>query len=264
MNRLIDLHCHLLPGIDDGPPDMPAAVELARRAADEGVQTIAATPHLRADFPDVVPGELADRCQEVRDRLRAEGIAVDVLPAAEVDLLWALEAGDDDLRLCSYGQRGTDLLLETPYSALPAGFEELLFRITLAGYRVLLAHPERNPSFQTDPERLAALAGRGVLLQVTASSLVRGHRGAPAAGLAQQLVRLGLAHAIASDAHGVRTIARASLAAGVERAGKLVGAERAGWLAADAPGAIAAGQQLPPMPDGRPQRRGLLSRVRGM
>lgn len=259
---MVDLHCHLLPGIDDGPHDMEAAIELARAVAADGVYMAAATPHVRPDHPRVVPSELAERCGDLGDRLSADGVELELVPGGEVDLLWALEASDDDLRLCSYGQRGTDLLVETPYNPLLPSFEDMLFRLTLKGHRILLAHPERNPTFQGDPDRLAALAQRGVLLQVTADSLMRAPRGSRSADLARGLVRDGLAHALASDAHGPTTVERASLGAGANRASDLVGPQRAGWLVEDAPAAIAAGRPLPPMPAAEPRRRGLVSRLR--
>ena len=259
---MIDLHCHLLPGIDDGPRDMETAIELARAAAIDGVETAAATPHVRPDHPRVVPSELAERCGELGERLFAEGVELELVPGGEVDLLWALEASDDDLRLCSYGQLGTDLLVETPYDPLLPTFEDMLFRLTLKGHRILLAHPERNPTFQGDPNRLAALVQRGVLLQVTADSLMRAPRQSRSAELARRLVLDGLTHALASDAHGATTVERASLGESADRASDLVGAQRARWLVEDAPAAIAAGRPLPPMPAAEPRRRGLVSRLR--
>jgi protein-tyrosine phosphatase len=258
---VIDLHCHLLPGIDDGPRDMETAIELARAAAVDGVETAAATPHVRPDYPRVVPSELAERCGELGERLFAEGVELELVPGGEVDLLWALEASDDDLRLCSYGQLGTDLLVETPYDPLLPTFEDMLFRLTLKGHRILLAHPERNPTFQGDPNRLAALVQQGVLLQVTADSLVRAPRQSRSAELARRLVLDGLTHALASDAHGATTVERASLGESADRASDLVGAQRARWLVEDAPAAIAAGRPLPPMPAAEPRRRGLVSRL---
>jgi protein-tyrosine phosphatase len=259
---VVDLHCHLLPGIDDGPHDMEAAIELAQVAAADGVATAAATPHVRPDHPRVVPSELAERCGELGERLSAEGVELKVVPGGELDLLWALEASDDDLRLCSYGQRGTDLLIETPYDPLLPSFEDMLFQLTSKGHRILLAHPERNPTFQRDPDRVGALVQRGVLLQVTAHALMRGSQDSRSADVARRLVRDGLAHALASDAHGATTVERASLGAGADRAADLVGAQRARWLVADAPAAIAAGRRLPPMPAAEPRRCGLVSRLR--
>ena len=171
MPEVVDLHAHVLPGVDDGPASADESVELARRAAADGVTTLAATPHLRDDHPGVVPEELARRTAELGRLLDQEGVGLALVPGGEVDLTWALDAGDDVLRLVSYGQRGSDLLVETPYGELPQHFERMIDAVRWRGYRVLLAHPERNPSFQRSPERLADLVDRGVLVQLTAASL---------------------------------------------------------------------------------------------
>jgi hypothetical protein len=107
--------------------------------------------------------------------------------------MWAVNAGDDELRAGSYGARGTDLLVETPYGPLNDTFEQLLFTLPERGYRLLLAHPENNPTFQRSPERLHELVERGVLLQVTARSLIRSDRRRGPRPLAEALVpgRLG-------------------------------------------------------------------------
>jgi protein-tyrosine phosphatase len=145
---MIDLHCHLLPGIDDGPPDVVGAVELAQAAAGFRTGTIAATPHLRDDHPLVRPAELEARVRPLREHLGQAGLDLTVVCGGEVDLAWALRASDEDLRLGSHGQRGSDLLVETPYPPVASSFEDMVFRLTARGYRVLLAHPERNTSFR--------------------------------------------------------------------------------------------------------------------
>jgi protein-tyrosine phosphatase len=246
---VIDLHCHLLPGIDDGVATTEEALALARELATVGVRTVAATPHLRDDHPAVRPEELAERGADVAEEVRSAGIDIEVLPAAEIDLVRALEASDEELRLASYGQRGTDILLEAPYGPLSAVFEEQLFRIALRGVRILLAHPERNPTFQRDRPRLAELVRRGVLLQVTASSLLPRRHRSPTGELARALVSDGLAHAIASDAHGPRDRGPDLLRDGVAEARSLLGAG-ADWLVEDAPRAILAGEALPARPPG--------------
>ncbi len=76
---MTDIHCHILPGIDDGPPDMPTSIEMARAAVESGISTIAATPHLRADFPNVKVDEIGDRVQELRDGIAAEGIELEIV-----------------------------------------------------------------------------------------------------------------------------------------------------------------------------------------
>jgi protein-tyrosine phosphatase len=254
---VLDLHCHLLPGIDDGPPDVAESIRLARQAEDEGVRLIAATPHCRDDHPGVVPSELAERCAALSETFAAENVFVRVVPAGEADLVWALEASDEDLRLVSYAQRGTDLLLETPYSPLPSRFEELLFQLTLRGYRLLLAHPERNPTFQQDPARVVDLVGRGYLCQVTASSLTRSPKGSRSGRLAKQLVCDGFVHVLASDAHGPAAPGRATLNEGRATVARLVGRHRARWMVDTAPAAIIAGKPVPKPPPLAPRKRGL-------
>jgi protein-tyrosine phosphatase len=251
---VIDLHCHLLPRIDDGPTSLDESVEFARSMSEQGVQTVVATPHVRPDHPGVVPIELASRCDELRARLEAAGIELELLPGGELDLSTGLEMETSDLRLVSLGQRGRVLLVETPYAPLVTLFEEALDRLRFAGFEVLLAHPERNPTFQRDPERLMALVRRGLLVQVTASSLTRRPRESRSARLAHQLIADGFAHVIASDAHGLGHIARESLADGVAAARRRVGS-LADWMATEAPAAILAGE-IPSPPPGESTRRG--------
>jgi protein-tyrosine phosphatase len=259
---VLDLHCHILPGIDDGPSTMEESVALARQMADDDVRGVAATPHLRHDHPGVVPEELGARCKQLEARLQEEGINLRVVPAGEVDVIWGLEASDDDLRNASYLQRGRDLLVETPYGPLPSSFEEMLFKLTVRGYRIVLAHPERNPSFHRSPERLQALVERGTLVQVTASSLARSPRQSQSASLAHKLVTDGLAHVIASDMHGAAAPNRPTLRAGSEVALELVGTARTRWLVWEAPAAILRGDPLPPPPAAdAPQKKGLMQRL---
>ena len=258
---MIDLHCHILPGIDDGPETIGDALELARQLASAGVRKVAATPHLRDDHPAVRAAELARRCADLAERLRSSEIALEVIPAAEVDLVRALDATDEERRLASYGQRGTDILLEAPYGPLPTSFEEQLFELSVRGYRILLAHPERNPSLQRDPARLSELVRRGVLLQVTAGSLLPRPAGSRSGEFARSLVANGIAHVLASDSHGPRGPRREPLSAGLAEARALAGAF-ADWMVEESPAAILAGEALPPPPAAaRPARRGLRERL---
>jgi len=260
---MIDLHSHLLPGIDDGAPDVEHALELARAAADQGTRVLAATPHLRADFPNVRPGEIARRCDEIRAAIDEAGIELDVVQGGEAGVMWAVNAGDDELRAGSFGARATDLLVETPYGPLNDTFEQLLFTLPERGYRLLLAHPENNPTFQRTPARLHALVERGVLLQVTARSLIRSERKKGPRPLAESLVRDGFAHVLASDAHSGYQLRPPALGAGAAAAAELVGQQRARWMVEDAPAAILAGEPLPDPPpvEGR-NGGGLLRRLR--
>ena len=240
---MIDLHCHILPGIDDGPANEHDSLELGRALVAGGCQIVAATPHLRDDHPGVRVEELAERCEALNEALAAASIALLVVPAAEVDVLWARGASDEQLGLATYGQHGMDLLLETPYGPLPDAFEDVVRGLRARGLRILLGHPERNPTFQRDPARLARLVRDGVLVQVTAQSLIDEGRRSASRELAVALVEQDLAHVIASDAHSAVRFRPPNLAEGV-RAAARIAPDRAAWMAVDAPLAILAGKAL--------------------
>ena len=244
---MIDLHSHVLPGLDDGAPDVGAAIELARAAEAAGTTTMAATPHMRRDHPRVRPPELAGRCAELNEALVDAGVSLRVVPGGEVDIEWARRASEEDLRLVSYDQRGNDLLVESPYERFSSGDERMLDELAERGFRVLLAHPERNPVLARDRGRVRELVGKGVLVQVTARAVVRREWSSQAHRVAVELVRDGLAHVLASDAHRPVRPAPPDLAAGRAAAAEIVG-ERADWLVQGAPAAILAGEPLPEPP----------------
>jgi protein-tyrosine phosphatase len=252
----VDLHSHVLPGIDDGPSELAGSIEMLRAAAESGISTLAATPHLNAGFPDVHVRELAGRCQELRDVITREGIELRLVAGAEVSLVWALEATEEDLRLATYDQRGCDLLVETPsHNAL--ALETLLYELRVKCLRVTLAHPERSAEFQRDPSRLADLAEKGILLQINADAVLGSKPQSGDHRLARHLCKEGLAHVIASDGHRAaswRPITRLAEAASV--AEELVGAERAQWMMTVVPRAIVEGAELPEPPPITPPRRG--------
>ena len=258
----VDLHAHVLPGVDDGPPDREGSLAMLRAAAASGIGTLAATPHLRADFPGVHVDELARRCRDLREACVQEGIEIRIVSGAEVSLVWALEASDEQLALATYDQRGTDLLIETPTSSV-VGFESLLFQLRAKGLRVTLAHPERSVEFQRDSSRLDELVRQGVLLQVNAETLLGQARGSGAHRLGRDLCTRGLVHALASDGHRAASWRPVTcLGDAVAEAVALAGPDRARWMTETAPAAIIAGAELPNAPEVRapPRRHRLLWR----
>lgn len=251
----VDLHAHVLPGIDDGPSDADGALAMLRAAATSGIKTIAVTPHLRSDFPDVHVTELARRAEELREAGEMAGIEIQVVSGAEVSLVWALEASEEQLALATYDQGGTDLLIETPTFNV-VGLESLLYRLRAKGLRVTLAHPERSVPFQRDPSRLAELVRQGVLLQVNADALITGPRRSDTRRLGRYLCVEGLAHALASDGHRAsawRAVTR--LADAAAEAATLIGPDRTRWMTQTAPAAILTGAELPAAPALRVRRR---------
>jgi protein-tyrosine phosphatase len=259
VDGLVDIHAHLLPGIDDGPEDLAGTLEMARSAVASGIVRLATTPHLRSDFPAVRHEEIAGRVADVQRELSAAGIELHVVAGAEVSLIWALEASEEDLRLASFGQRGHDLLIETPDDV--SMLEQLLYQVRVHGYRITLAHPERSPAFRRDASTLVRLTEQGVLVQVNAEALLASSR-SPLRKLAERLCLESMAHVVASDGHRGhewRPVER--LSRGVEALSGLVGPDRARWMASEVPAAVLDGAPLPPAPEVQ-RRRGLLSRWR--
>jgi protein-tyrosine phosphatase len=252
---VIDLHSHILPGLDDGARTIEEARELARRAAADGVTAIAATPHVRADFPTRAE-QMEERVAELRRDFADQGIPVELLHGGEVaiDMLPRLNA--DDRERFTLAQSGRYLLLEFPYRGWPLALEQCVFELQTAGLTPLLAHPERNAEAQSDPGRLAEAVRIGALVQVTAASL-DGRLGRSSAAAAQRLLELRLVHVLASDAH-TPEIREAGLAPAVES----LGDEALGrYLTVEAPAAIVAGEPVPE-PPALKRRRRFLSRPR--
>jgi protein-tyrosine phosphatase len=248
---LIDLHCHVLPAVDDGVRTLEEAVDLARAAEADGVTAIAATPHVRDDYPTSAE-TMEAKVAEVNGALRDAGIGVEILRGGELALDFLPELDEDGLARFGLGGNPKLLLLEFPYYGWPLNLADVVFRLRARGVVPLIAHPERNTDARESPERLRELVDGGAYLQITAASL-DGRLGRTTRAAALRFVELGLAHVIASDAHhpGVR-------ATGMTAARAAVGDDALGrWLTAEVPAALVAGEEPPPRPAGRPQRRGL-------
>lgn len=198
---MIDLHCHLLPAVDDGPPDLDTALELARLQVAAGVETVAATPHVSPDVP-TEPDAIEHGVAELTAALVAAGIPLKVTTGAEIDVRCALEYEDEVLRRLTLG-RGSWLLVEAPLGRISVPLELVVSRLLEHGHKVLLAHPERSPAVQRDPEMLRRMAATGVLTQLTATSFT-GRFGGPVQRFAERLLDDGLVHSVASDAHDPR------------------------------------------------------------
>jgi protein-tyrosine phosphatase len=241
VSAVIDLHTHVLPGIDDGARSLAESRAVALAALEEGVTVLAATPHVRDDYPTTAE-TMEEAVALVRADFAVQGIGVEVLHGAEVDLsiLWAMPP--DELRRLTIAQTGRYLLLEFPYRGWPFALDSAVTRLVELGVTPLLAHPERNPEVQDRPDRLRSLVDAGALVQVTAASLGGRVRAAQAAAL--RLLDLGLVHVLASDSHGSH-ISREGLGAVARGIGD---AELARYLTLDVPGAIVAGGPVPDRP----------------
>ena len=254
---MIDLHCHILPGIDDGPPTMEGSLELARAAVAAGIETTVATPHVTWDHQHNTAASIGEGVQELNAALRAADIPLTVLAGAEIAMTRVGDLSQDELEGLRLGD-SPYLLVECPLAAVAAGFGPLLSSLRAAGHEVLLGHPERCPAFQRDPDAYVALAEQGMLGQITAGALV-GRFGPPARELGLRLLREGHAQDVSTDAHSA-VKRRPSMGAELDEAGF---GEQATWLTHDVPRAILDGAPLPAAPAmPAAPRGGLLGRLR--
>jgi protein-tyrosine phosphatase len=199
----VDLHCHLLPGLDDGAETLADTVAHARRLDAAGVHDVACTPHVkRASFPLVALEELAERRVEAQGAIDAAGLDVQLHAGGELAHPDALRLAPDQLELIAQGPSSARwLLLECPFRGIGAEFVAAARRLRGFGYGLLLAHPERAGGLREGGlDRLFPLLAEGALLQVNVCSLLGAH-GSDVQAIAAGLVRRGLVHCLASDGH---------------------------------------------------------------
>lgn len=238
---MIDIHHHCLPGVDDGPRDLAEAADLIAMAAEEGIETIIATPHvLRGRWKQFTRVELEERLAALRDRV---GSSPRLLLGSEYffahDMADVLRSGDTVLPLA--GSRY--VLMELAANSVPPMLEQPLYRAQLDGWIPIIAHPERNRVFQSRPSMLASMIDHGARVQVTATSLT-GAFGPEARDASEIFLRRRLVHFIATDAHNTEKRPpriKAALAAVAE----IAGAEMTRALTRDNPLAVVENRGLP-------------------
>ncbi len=239
MPGAIDLHCHLLPGLDDGARDVDDAVAMARQAQADGLCAICATPHIRPDH-GVVIDELPSRREQLSASLRAAGCGVRVLPGGEVAATMVEALEDSELAAVTLGGSGRWILLEPAPGPLDSRFQDVVESLHARGFRALIAHPERHAGPDLT-KRLAQLIGRGALVQATAAYFTD-QRTRP---VMLELAQAGVIHVLGSDSHSSRVGRPVALSPALE-ALRAVDAIRAhlAWMARTAPYAIVRGEDL--------------------
>jgi protein-tyrosine phosphatase len=252
---MIDLHCHVLPGIDDGPRTIDESIALVRTAAHADVRTIVATPHVSPRYPNDAD-TIARLVDELSSRLTSEGLNVEIHAGAEIAMARILEIPSTRLSHLSLG-RGKWLLVEPPFSPLVPALGIAVTDLQREGHKVVLAHPERCPTFHRDPAMLESLVRAGALTSVTAGALV-GRFGKDVRNFALDLAGAGMIHNVSSDAHDCHRRPPGAREE-IERAGLAWLGE---WLTHDVPAAILSGEEIPRRPAGAPARTG--KRWRGL
>jgi len=246
---VIDLYCHILPGVDDGPPTLDETLALARTQVAAGVTRVTATPHVTWDIP-TTSQQVIEGVASVNQALRGAEIPLEVLTGGEIAITRAADLDDDELRALALGG-GPWILVESPLTPSAAGFDNVLHHLQARGHRILLAHPERCPAFIREPERLSSLVHAGMLTSITAGALV-GRFGSTVSRYAHELVRDGLVHNVASDAHDTRR-RPPGMRDELWEAGY---GEHAEWWCEEVPAAIVSGGEIPhPPPAPLPVKR---------
>ena len=237
--RLIDLHCHILPGVDDGALDLRDSVGMARQAEADGIRAICATPHIRHDH-DVRIEEVGERVGRLNSALRDEGVAVEVLPGGEVAETAVAGLSEEELGRVSLGSGGW-ILLEPAPGPLGDGLSRCVGHLAERGHRALIAHPERHLS-EDMYDRIAGLIGDGALIQATADFFLR--EGGIGEGM-RSLASAGLIHVLSSDAHSSHGGRPVHMSAAFDELRRLATtAPHVDWMSEAAPRAIVDGEEL--------------------
>lgn len=263
---MIDLHCHMLPGIDDGAKDLATALEMARLAANDGVRVVACTPHIYPGMFENNTAGILGAIGALQAQIDAAGIALRLTVGADAhvtpELLSRLKAGT----VPTLGNNTRYFLLEPPHHVAPPRLDEFVFNLMAAGYVPVVTHPERLSWIESHYSLFGELVRQGAWMQVTAGSLT-GRFGPAPQSWAERMLDDGLVHILASDGHSTRGRPPV-LAAGRDAAARIVGVREALHLVETRPAGILANRppgELPALPEraGRRKRGGWFGRLFG-
>lgn len=239
---MVDIHCHILPGVDDGARNWELALEMCQMAAADGIRHVVATPHANFEYQynRAAHQQALDHLRELSGGVPALSLGCDFHFSYENLQDLAASPADYTIGESKY------LLIELSDYSIPASFDQRLFELISAGFRPILTHPERNALLQQRPAPMLQWVASGCLMQLTANAL-SGEWGRAAQKTARWLLDRDAAHVVASDAHN--TTGRPPLLSPVRRLlTKWKGEERAEMLLEENPGAIVSGKDVPYFP----------------
>ena len=250
---MIDLHTHILPGVDDGPATMDEALDLCRALVDDGVTAAVATPHMFSPIGgEPSREEVLAANRELTAAIAEAGIPLTIHPGAETHVFPDITAFLRDGKLITVNDQRRYLLVEMSMDMIPPAFDQLLFQVQLAGVIPIIAHPECNMEVQRNPDSLVPLVEAGAVMQITAASIT-GDFGNTIQRCAMSLLDRDLGHVVASDTHDVET-RPPRLTAARSKLARRLDADRVHALFEGNPAAILAGDvlDLPPL---RPKKQ---------
>lgn len=249
---IYDIHCHLLPALDDGPADWPLALDLARQASAEGAHTVLCTPHQGGRYRGTTSERVRQRVAELRERLAEAGIPLEVGVGGdariEPDFVERLDADE----ITTLADRRRHVLLELPHR-IYWPLETLAAQLARRGLVGILTHPERNAELAARPALLNDVVAAGCLVQITADSLL-GHFGRTAEQVSRRWLQRGHVHLVASDAHDTRT-RPARWAEAFERVVEWTDVETADALFSHNPRAVCEGRGVERLPSVAQRRK---------
>ncbi len=195
-----DIHSHLIPGIDDGAPDMEASIEMIKKFKELGFKKIVTTPHVMCDYYKNTPDKILKGLDEVRNELSKQNIDIDISAAAEYNLDDGLAELIEKKEILTIGDNY--VLFELPFMSEPPNFQEIVFNFQMAGYKLILAHPERYSYWYSDFDKYEELKAKGILLQLNLLSLT-GHYSPQTKKIAEKMIDANLIDAVGTDCHRI-------------------------------------------------------------
>lgn len=257
---MIDLHSHILPGVDDGAPDLETAIEMAKMASADGITICACTPHIQPGVFNNQPDDIRNRVALLQAELDKAGVKLQLVAGCDAHLRHDFVTALRTNKLLTLG--GTRFVLfEPPHHIATPRMEALLFDILAADFVPVLTHPERLTWLPSQYDKLSQLVRSGVWMQITSGSLT-GRFGAGPKRLAERMLADGLVHILATDAHSLRR-RPPLLREGMEAAAAIVGSEEANRLVLERPRMILDNSRKNVVPMGaiKPVRRSLVAKI---
>lgn len=237
---MIDLHCHIIPEVDDGAQNMTESLEIAYQLQNAGFKTIFATPHVIEGRNTLSCDRIIEGTSRVNQALQKEGLDLEVLPGAECYIFPELAKWVSEGKIMTLGNMNKYLLVELPMLEVPSYTEKVFFDLQVMGITPVLAHPERYKELADTPERLVEWARKGVLLQLNLRS-IDGRYGEGPAQLARILLRSNMIHTIGSDAH--RAIHGKSYQESLTSIVDIIGQEKYKYITFEVPNSICCGNR---------------------
>ncbi len=240
--NFIDIHCHLLPGIDDGSRSMEESMAMARIAVEDGMETMITTPHQLGNYSTNRGDDIRRRVDELQGELTRHKIPLTVLPGGDVRIEQGMIQGIRSGEVVTLADKKRHILLELPHE-LYFPIDPVLNELQTMGIQGILSHPERNLGLRAQPKLIPILVDAGCLMQVTAGSLV-GTFGPAAKTMSESMLKAGHVHFLATDAHRAKS-RRPLIRRAYERAVELVGTPTAIKICSENPGLVVTGDRVP-------------------